>query len=68
MNVSLLAANSPPERWWRQTIRPREYGIKRLNHGIGFNTAAIELILPTYAEKLGLKGKIATHWALNPQR
>src|SRR3984885_9160987 len=43
-----------------------EYGINRLNHGIGFNTAAIELILPTYAEKLGLKGKIATHWALNP--
>jgi len=43
-----------------------EYGIKRLNHGIGFNTAAIELIIPTYAEKLGLKGKIATHWALNP--
>ena len=23
-------------------------------------------MLPTYAEKLGLKGKIATHWALNP--
>ena len=43
-----------------------EYGIRRLNHGIGFNTAAIELLLPTYAEKLGLKGKIATHWALNP--
>ena len=43
-----------------------EYGIKRLNHGIGYNTAAIELLLPTYAEKLGLKGKIATHWALNP--
>src|SRR6202522_2436474 len=43
-----------------------EYGIKRVNHGIGFNTAAIELILPTYAEKLGLKGKIATHWALHP--
>src|SRR6202050_2961236 len=43
-----------------------EYGIKRLNHGIGFNTAAIELLLPTYGEKLGLKGKIATHWALNP--
>jgi malonate decarboxylase alpha subunit len=43
-----------------------EYGIKRLNHGIGFNTAAIELLLPTYADKLGLKGKIATHWALNP--
>ncbi len=43
-----------------------EYGVKRINHGIGFNTAAIELLLPTYAEKLGLKGKIATHWALNP--
>ena len=43
-----------------------EYGIKRLNHGIGFNTAAIELLLPTYGEKLGLKGKVATHWALNP--
>jgi malonate decarboxylase alpha subunit len=43
-----------------------EYGIKRLNHGIGFNTAAIELLLPTYADGLGLKGRIATHWALNP--
>jgi malonate decarboxylase alpha subunit len=43
-----------------------EYGVKRINHGIGFNTAAIELLLPTFAEKLGLKGKIATHWALNP--
>ncbi|WP_158809585.1 malonate decarboxylase subunit alpha [Beijerinckia sp. L45] len=43
-----------------------EYGVKRLNHGIGFSTAAIELLLPTFAEKLGLKGKIATHWALNP--
>ena len=43
-----------------------EYGVKRLNHGIGFPTAAIELLLPTYGERLGLKGKIATHWALNP--
>jgi malonate decarboxylase alpha subunit len=43
-----------------------EYGIKRLNHGIGFNTAAIELLLPTYADKLGLKGRIATRFALNP--
>ena len=42
------------------------YGIKRLNHGIGFNTAAIELLLPTYAEKHGLKGRICTHFALNP--
>jgi len=43
-----------------------EYGITRLNHGIGFDTAAIELLLPTYGEELGLKGKICTHWALNP--
>ncbi len=43
-----------------------EYGVKRLNHGIGFNTAAIELLLPTYGDRLGLKGKICTHWALNP--
>lgn len=43
-----------------------EYGVQRLNHGIGFDTAAIELLLPTYGESLGLKGKIATHWALNP--
>jgi malonate decarboxylase alpha subunit len=43
-----------------------EYGVQRLNHGIGFDTAAIELILPTYAASLGLKGKIGSHWALNP--
>ncbi|MDY7580103.1 malonate decarboxylase subunit alpha [Herbaspirillum sp. RTI4] len=43
-----------------------EYGVQRLNHGIGFDTAAIELILPTYAASLGLKGKICKHWALNP--
>lgn len=43
-----------------------EYGVQRLNHGIGFDTAAIELLLPTYAESLGLKGKICRHWALNP--
>jgi len=42
------------------------YGVARLNHGIGFNTAAIELLLPTYGERLGLKGKVASHWALNP--
>ncbi|TCK35140.1 malonate decarboxylase alpha subunit [Paraburkholderia sp. BL8N3] len=40
--------------------------VQSLNHGIGFNTAAIELILPTYGEKLGLKGKICRHWTLNP--
>jgi malonate decarboxylase alpha subunit len=43
-----------------------EYQVERLNHGIGFDTAAIELLLPTYAASLGLKGKIASHWALNP--
>ncbi|GAB2913550.1 malonate decarboxylase subunit alpha [Paralcaligenes ginsengisoli] len=43
-----------------------EYGVQKLNHGIGFNTAAIELLLPTYAESLGLKGKICKYWALNP--
>lgn len=43
-----------------------EYGVQRLNHGIGFDTAAIELLLPTYAESLGLKGRIGKHWALNP--
>lgn len=42
------------------------YGVQSLNHGIGYDTAAIELILPTYAKELGLKGKICTHWALNP--
>ncbi len=43
-----------------------EYGVQRLNHGIGFDTAAIELLLPTYGEQLGLKGRICKHWALNP--
>jgi malonate decarboxylase alpha subunit len=38
-----------------------------LNHGVGFDTAAVELLLPTYGEKLGLKGKICRHWTLNPQ-
>ncbi|MEX2573090.1 MAG: malonate decarboxylase subunit alpha [Balneolaceae bacterium] len=40
--------------------------VESLNHGIGFNTAAIELLLPTYGESLGLKGKICKNWALNP--
>ncbi|TCB48069.1 malonate decarboxylase subunit alpha [Acinetobacter sp. ANC 4779] len=42
------------------------HNVQSLNHGIGFNTAAIELILPTYGESLGLKGKICTNWTLNP--
>ena len=43
-----------------------EYGVQCLNHGIGYATAAIELLLPTYAMAQGLKGKICSHWALNP--
>lgn len=43
-----------------------EHQVQSLNHGIGFNTAAIELLLPTYGEKLGLRGKICKHWTLNP--
>ena len=43
-----------------------EYGVRRLNHGIGFLSTAIELMLPTYADELGLKGKICTHMILNP--
>ncbi|AWS44123.1 malonate decarboxylase subunit alpha [Streptosporangium sp. 'caverna'] len=42
------------------------HGVTTLNHGIGFDTAAIELILPTYGEELGLRGKICRHWTLNP--
>src|SRR6201987_4097500 len=42
------------------------HGVHSLNHGIGFDTAAIELLLPTYGESLGLRGKICEHWALNP--
>lgn len=42
------------------------HGVTALNHGIGFDTAAIELLLPTYAASLGLKGRICRHWILNP--
>ncbi|GAA4587695.1 malonate decarboxylase subunit alpha [Planotetraspora phitsanulokensis] len=42
------------------------HGVTTLNHGIGYDTAAIELILPTYGEQLGLRGKICRHWTLNP--
>src|SRR6202166_3062495 len=42
------------------------HAVGRLNHGIGFDTAAIELLLPTYGESLGLRGKICTNWILNP--
>ena len=42
------------------------YEIRRLNHGIGYVTAAIELILPSFGAARGLKGKVATHFVLNP--
>lgn len=42
------------------------HNVISLNHGVGFNTAAIELLLPTYGESLGLKGKICKNWVLNP--
>lgn len=42
------------------------YEVNILNHGIGFDTCAIELLLPTYATELGLKGKILNHWMVNP--
>src|SRR5271156_5142013 len=42
------------------------YEIRRLNHGIGYGTAAIELILPTFGAARGLKGKVATNFVLNP--
>jgi malonate decarboxylase alpha subunit len=43
-----------------------KHQVKTLNHGIGFDTAAIELILPTFGEAHGLRGKICRNWALNP--
>jgi len=42
------------------------HAVTSLNHGIGFDTAAIELLLPTYAAALGLKGRICRNWILNP--
>jgi malonate decarboxylase alpha subunit len=44
----------------------QRHQVTALNHGIGFDTAAIELILPTFGEALGLRGKICRNWALNP--
>ena len=43
-----------------------EYSVSSMNHGIGFLTSAIELMLPTYGEELKLKGKCCTHMILNP--
>lgn len=43
-----------------------KHKVKTLNHGIGYNTAAIELLLPTFGESLNLKGQICVNWVLNP--
>ncbi|MDF7639054.1 malonate decarboxylase subunit alpha [Lactobacillus sp. ESL0791] len=43
-----------------------KHSVQSVNHGVGFNTAAIELLLPTYGEQLGLKGKIVPNWEVNP--
>lgn len=43
-----------------------KHNVRTLNHGVGYNAAAIELLLPTFGEDLGLKGKICTYWILNP--
>ncbi|MFT8411795.1 MAG: malonate decarboxylase subunit alpha [Schleiferilactobacillus perolens] len=42
------------------------HNVQSVNHGVGFNTAAIELLLPTYGDQLGLKGKIVPNWEVNP--
>src|ERR1700744_4410317 len=42
------------------------YQIRRLNHGIGYAQAAIELTLPTFGAARGLKGKVAPDFVLNP--
>ncbi|WP_394355094.1 malonate decarboxylase subunit alpha [Lacticaseibacillus paracasei] len=43
-----------------------KHNVQSVNHGVGFNTAAIELLLPTYGEQLGLRGKIVPNWEVNP--
>ena len=42
------------------------YGVRALNHGLGYPTAAIELLLPAVGDSLGLRGRVGTHWVLNP--
>jgi malonate decarboxylase alpha subunit len=44
----------------------KPYGVQRLNHGLGFATAAVELLLPTYGAELGMKGTCCNRWILNP--
>ena len=42
------------------------YGVASINHGLGYPTAAIELLLPVVGDELGLRGRVGTHWVLNP--
>jgi malonate decarboxylase alpha subunit len=42
------------------------YQVQRLKDSIGYATAAIELLLPTFAAQRGLKGRVARHFVLNP--
>ncbi len=43
-----------------------EYNLQSLNHGLGFATAAIELLLPTYGAQLPLPENCCSQWVLNP--
>ena len=43
-----------------------EYNVQTLNHGLGFATAAIELLLPTYGEQIDLPRDCCSRWVLNP--
>ena len=40
--------------------------VSSLNHGDRLRHRRHRLLLPTYGERLGLKGKFARHWMLNP--
>lgn len=42
------------------------YGVASINHGLGYPTAAIELLLPVVGDEWGLRGRVGTHWVLNP--
>ncbi len=43
-----------------------EYNVQTLNHGLGFATAAVELLLPTYGRQLDLPASCCSRWVLNP--
>ncbi len=44
----------------------KEYNLASLNHGLGFATAAVELLLPTYGKEIGLPEGCCSQWVLNP--